>query len=151
MICYCLLALTLYLVGYLAGIYQCLYTTLYCLGALGYLTDNLHVAGCQFLAFLATEDVNHALYILCQTALIVGCHWDDVVHAQVAHHTSLNLNLLGIGLPLHLVARLQLALAHHVGLGKHLDAFLVQITVEDYRAGCLAVQTSLLSLFLPLI
>ena len=48
-ICYCLLALTLYLIGYLAGIYQCLYTTLYCLGALGYLTDNLHVAGCQLL------------------------------------------------------------------------------------------------------
>ena len=38
-ICYCLLALALYLVGYLAGIYQCLYTTLYCLGALGYLWD----------------------------------------------------------------------------------------------------------------
>ena len=150
-ICYCLLALTLYLVGYLAGIYQCLYTTLNCLGTLGYLTDNLHVAGSQLLAFLATEDVNHALYVLCQTALIVGSHRDDMVHAQVAHHTSLNLNLLGIGLPLHLVARLQLALAHHVGLGKHLDAFLVQITVEDYRAGCLAVQTSLLSLFLPLI
>ena len=78
-ICYCLLALTLYLVGYLAGIYQCLYTTLYCLGALGYLTDNLHVAGCQFLAFIATEDVDHALYVLRQTALIVGSHRDDVV------------------------------------------------------------------------
>ena len=74
MISYCLLALALYLVGYLAGIYQCLYTTLYCLGALGYLTDNFHVAGSQLLAFLATEDVNHALYVLCQTALIVGCH-----------------------------------------------------------------------------
>ena len=45
MIGYSLLTLTLYLVGYLAGIHQCLYTTLYRLGALGYLTDNLHVAG----------------------------------------------------------------------------------------------------------
>ena len=95
--------------------------------------------------------MNHTLYILCQTALIVGSHRDDVVHGQVAHHTSLNLNLLGIGLPLHLVARLQLALAHHVGLGKHLDALLVQIAVEDHRAGSLAVQATFLSLFLPLV
>ena len=41
MICYFLLSLALYLVGYLAGIYQCLNTSLYRLGALGYLADNL--------------------------------------------------------------------------------------------------------------
>ena len=60
MIGYGLFALALYLVRHLAGIHQCLNTTLYRLGALGNLTDNLHVAGCQLLAFLATKDVNHS-------------------------------------------------------------------------------------------
>ena len=109
-ISYCLIALILYLVGYLAGIYQLLNTTLDAWVRSAIFTDDIHVAGSQLLAFLAAEDMNHALYILSQTALIVSSHRDDMVHTQVAHYTSLNLNLLGVGLPLHLVTGLQLVL-----------------------------------------
>ncbi|CDC25081.1 unknown [Prevotella sp. CAG:386] len=151
MISHCLLALALYSVGHFTGIHQSLYSSLYGLRALGYLADNLHIAGGELLAFLSAEDINHALYILCQTALVVGCHRNDVVHREVAHHTGLYLNLLGVDFPFHLVARLQLTLVHHIGLGEHVDAFLVEITVEDDGAGRLAVESTLLSFFLPLV
>ena len=74
-----------------------------------------------------------------------------MVHREVAHHTGLYLNLLGVDFPFHLVARLQLTLAHHIGLGEHVNAFLVEITVEDNGAGRLAVESALLSFFLPLV
>ena len=146
-----LVVLALNLVGYLAGIYQLLNTGLDDLSALGNLLDDIDVAGCQLLAFLVTEDVNHVLHILCQLTLIVSSHWDDVVHAQVAHYTSLNLNLLGVGLPFHLVTGFQLVLLHDAHVLKHLDRCRVEITLEDLWTTLLAVQTTLSSFLYPLI
>ena len=151
MISYRLIVLILNLVGHLAGIYQLLNTGLDNLSALGNLLDDIDVAGSQLLAFLVTEDVNHVLHILGQLTLIVSSHRDDVVHAQVAHYTSLNLNLLGVGLPFHLVTGFQLVLLHDTHILEHLDRRRVEITLENLWTALLAVQTTLGSFLYPLI
>ena len=151
MISNCLIVLILNLVGNLAGINQLLNTGLDDLSALGNLLDDIDVAGCQLLAFLVAEDVNHVLHILSQLALIVSSHWDDVVHAQVTHYTSLNLNLLGVGLPFHLVTGFQLVLLHDAHILEHLDSGRVEITLENLRTALLAVQTTLSCFLYPLI
>src|SRR5574344_21804 len=128
-----LLVLIFYLVGYLAGIYQFVYALLDSFCATCYLFYQFDVAGIELVSFGCLEDTVHILYVLHQLALIVGSYRDDMVHAQVAHHTCLYLDNLGIGLPLHFVAGFQFLLGHHVEALKHLDAALVQITLEDYR------------------
>ena len=143
--------LILNLVGYLAGINQLLNTGLDNLSALGNLLDNLDVTGSQLLALLVAEDINHVLHILCQLALIVSSHRDDVVHAQVTHYTSLNLNLLGVGLPFHLVTSFQLVLLHDAHILEHLDSGRVEIALENLWTALLAVQTTLGSFLYPLI
>ena len=151
MISYRLIVLILNLVGHLAGINQLLNTGLDDLSALSNLLDDIDVAGSQLLAFFVTEDINHVLHILSQLALIVSSHWDDVVHAQVAHYTSLNLNLLGVGLPFHLVTSFQLVLLHDTHILEHLDRSWVEITLENLWTALLAVQTTLSSFLYPLI
>ena len=74
-----------------------------------------------------------------------------MVHAQVAHYTSLNLNLLGVGLPFHLVTGFQLVLLHDAHILEHLDSGRVEITLENLRTALLAVQTTLGSFLYPLI
>ena len=147
----CLVVLALYLVGHLAGIDQLLDTGLDDLCALGYLLDDVDVAGGELLALVLAEDVDHVLHILCQLALIVGGDRDDMVHGQVAHHTGLDLYLLGVGLPLHLVASLELVLLHHAHALEHLDGCWVEIALEDLRTALLAVESALGSLFHPLV
>ena len=74
-----------------------------------------------------------------------------MVHREVAKHTGLNLNLLRIGLPLHLVACLQLLLCHHAETLEHLDALLVKVALEDLRARLLHIESALLGLDDPLV
>ena len=81
----------------------------------------------------------------------MGGHRDDVVEREVAQHTCLNLDLLGVGLPFHLVAGLQLVLLHHTGRLKHLDGLGVEITIEDDGGRLLGVETALGSLLNPLV
>ena len=81
----------------------------------------------------------------------MSSHRDDVVHAQVAHYTSLNLNLLGVGLPFHLVTSFQLVLLHDAHILEHLDRCRVEITLKDLWTALLAVQTALGSFLYPLI
>ena len=76
---------------------------------------------------------------------------NDVVHAQVAHHAGLYLNLLGIGFPLHLVTGFEFAATHDVHLFKHPDALGVEIAVEAERAGSLAVESAAGRLGFPLV
>ncbi len=74
-----------------------------------------------------------------------------MVHRQVAQHAGLNLNLLGVGLPFHLVAGLELLLGHHTQALEHLDALLVEVALEDLRAGLLDVESALGSLQHPFV
>ena len=90
--------------------------------ALCNLLNEFHVTARQALGTLSREYFLHALYVLDELTLIVGCHRDDVVHGQVTQHTSLNLYGLHVHLPFHLVTSLQLLLVHHLRAFKHLDA-----------------------------
>ena len=72
-----------------------------------------------------------------------------MVQCQVAQHTCLNLYLLDIHLPFHLVASLQLDLRQNARLVEHLDHLRAQVVVKDARHRCLAVQAAACSLCLP--
>ena len=74
-----------------------------------------------------------------------------MVHGEVAQHTGLNLYLLRVSLPLHLVTSLQLLSVHDVQTLEHIDALLVEIAVEDHRTALLHVKTALGSLNHPLV
>ena len=100
------------LVGYLASLDEGVNTLLDCLGALSNLTDEVDVAVGEFQCLFLTEDVDHALYVLCQLALIVGGNRNDMVHREVAEDTCLNLNLLSVGFPFHLVTSFKLMTVH---------------------------------------
>ena len=76
---------------------------------------------------------------------------DDMVHGQITQYTGLNLNLLCIGFPFHLVASLQFLSVHDVQTLEHVDALLVEIAVEDNRTALLNVKTALGGLHHPLV
>ncbi len=95
--------------------------------------------------------VHALLRSLPELALIVSAYRDDMVHREVAEYACLDLNLLCISLPLHLVASLKLLACHDVLALKHLDVVLVEIALEDLRARSLAVKTATLALLNPLV
>ena len=114
-------------VSHPTGIGQLLDQLLYLLSTLGNLLDELHVTGRQALGLLRVEqrrreDFLDALHVLDEFRLVVRGDGDDVVHGEVAQHTSLNLNGLDVHLPFHLVASLQLLAVHDLGTLEHLDA-----------------------------
>ena len=146
-----LLAFRGYAVCLLACRHQLFHHHLYDLCALGYLADDVDVAGTHLLDFLFREDVAHRLHGLGQSALVVRSHRDDMVHRQVAQHACLNLYLLRISLPLYLVAGSQLLAVHDVETLEHADTVVVEIAVEDERTGCLHIQASTLGLCHPLV
>ena len=74
-----------------------------------------------------------------------------MVDRQVAKDTCLNLHLLSVGFPLYLVASLQLLARHNIERLKHLDGFLVKVTVEDNWTRGFNVESATCSLFLPFI
>ena len=86
-----------------------------------------------------------------QLCLIASGNRDDVVHREVTEHTRFNLYLLGVGFPLHLIARLQFLLGHHAKALEHLDTAVVQVTLKDFRTRLLDVETTSCSLFHPLV
>ena len=145
------LVLILNLVGHLTSVNQLVNTCLDSLGAHGNLFNNLLIALGKLCSRFGREDIIHARHVLSQLALIVCAHRYDVVHRQVAKHTSLNLYLLCISFPFHLVASFQLLACHHVLAFKHLDGALVEIALKNLRARCLAVKTTAGSLFLPFV
>ena len=81
----------------------------------------------------------------------MGGHGDDVVHGEVAHDAGLDLNLLRVGLPLHLVAGLQLLARHDAEAGEHADRGLAEVVVEDDGAARLAVEATTAGLLNPLL
>ena len=103
------------------------------------------------IGLLAAEYLVHVLHGLRQPTLIVGGHRNDVVHRDIAQHAGLNLYLLRVGLPLHLVASSELVAAHHVHALEHLHTGGIEITVEDAGARCLGVETAALRLLTPLV
>ena len=81
----------------------------------------------------------------------MGSHGYDVVHGEIAQHAGLNLDLLRVGLPFHLVAGLQLLLGHHAQTLEHLNTFFVEITLKDLRARLLHIESSLLCFHHPFV
>ena len=74
-----------------------------------------------------------------------------MIHRQLAQHTSLDLNLLHILLPLNLGASLQLLGGIYIQLREEVDALLVEVAVEYEWCRCLAIQTTALRLLAPLV
>ena len=74
-----------------------------------------------------------------------------MVHGEVTQYTSLNLYFLRVGLPFHLITRLQLLLGHHTQTLEHLDTLSVKVTLENLRARLLHIQSTLGSLYDPLV
>ena len=151
MVGHSLFALALYAVGFLAGIDEFFHTRLYLLGALGYLANDFHVACREPGPLLTAEDVEHALYILGQSALVVSGHGDDMIHREVAHHARLYLYLLGVGFPFHLVAGAEFVLFHHARRLEHADALSIEIAIEAHGTAGLAVESPLTGFGLPLV
>ena len=99
----CLKMLVLDAVGNAASLNELFYSVLNNLCTLGYLRDDFLVARGEFLGSLVREDVEHALHVLSQTTLIVGADGDYMVHRKIAEDACLNLYLLLISLPYHLI------------------------------------------------
>ena len=76
---------------------------------------------------------------------------NDVVHRQVAQHTALDLNLLGVGLPLHLGAGFEFDPGVNPHLAEHPQRLLVEVAVENQRRGSLAVEPALRGFGLPFV
>ena len=74
-----------------------------------------------------------------------------MVHREVSQYAGLNLDLLRVSLPLHLVAGLELLLGHDTQAFKHINALLVEIALEDLRTALLNVQTTLLGFEYPFV
>ena len=102
--------LALNLVCNLAGIDEFVHAALYGLCALGNLLNQLEVAFRELVSLVGRIDAAHVLNVLHEHRLIVGGDRNDMVHGEVAHHASLNLNLLRVCLPLHLVSCLKFLL-----------------------------------------
>ena len=74
-----------------------------------------------------------------------------MVSGEVAKHTRLNLDFLGVNFPFHLVASFQLNVGEYAGAREHLHALGLEIRVEDERSRCLAIKATLCSFFFPLV
>jgi len=111
-------------------------------GVFGYLADDGEVLCRQAVGFLRREESLHLVDVVDELRLVFRGDGDDVVHHQVAQHARLDLYLLRVGLPLHLVACLQLLPCHHTHRLEHADAAFVEVTVEDERTARLAVQSA---------
>ena len=74
-----------------------------------------------------------------------------MVDAEVAEDTALNLNLLGVGFPLDLVAGLKFSFAEYSGLLEESYARLGEVAVEDEGSGGLAVEPASCRFGLPLV
>ena len=139
------------LVGQLTCVNQFLNTFLDGKCALRNLLDNLLVTCREFISSVDGEYHSHVVQIREQLALVACGYRDDVVHREVAQHAGLNLDFLGVGLPLHLVAGLKLLLGHHTQTLEHLYAGIVEITLKDFWTALLNVQTAFLGLENPLV
>ncbi len=112
---------------------------------------DVHDAVGELLALLGTIDDHEVLHVLGEHGLIVCGHRYDVVEREVAQHARLDLQLLGEGLPFHLVAGLELVLLHHTHRLEHLDALRVEVAVEDDRCRLLGVEAALGGFLNPLV
>ena len=117
----------------------------------GYLFNELEVSGTECIGLHRRKYLMHGLDIGQQTALIIGSDRDDVVHRKVAKYTCLNLNLLRIGLPFDLIAGFQFLAGHDTEAFEHLNAFSIEVSIENDWAGCLDIETTSGCLGLPFI
>ena len=138
-------------VGQATGLGELLHKLLDALGALGYLLDELHVAGAETAGLVFVEDALHALHVLDELALVVGGDGYDVVHGEVAQHARLYLHGLDIHLPFHLVAGYELLAVHHLHALEHVDGGLVEVVLDDDGARLLDVEAPVSSLLHPLV
>ena len=74
-----------------------------------------------------------------------------MVHGQISEHTGFDLDFLGIGFPFHLVASFQFLLRHDSDCLEHLDAFRLQVVVEDNGNAGFAIQTTTGSFSFPFV
>ncbi len=72
-----------------------------------------------------------------------------MVDRHPGHHAGLDLDHLAVGLPLHLVASLQLLLGIHSGLLEHPDRLRSRELLDHLRDAGLDIKTALLGLGLP--
>ena len=85
-------------------------------------------------------------HVVEQDGLVACGDGNDVVHAEVAQHTTFDLHLFEVGFPLDFVACTKFIVAHDVHLLKHPNAFGVEIAVEDNGATGFAVKAAALGL-----
>ena len=88
------------------------------------------------------EDAANLGGVVDKYRLIADGHGDDVVKGKVAEDAGLDLNLFGVGLPLHLVAGTQLKVVEYASLGKHFLGCGSEVCVEDFGHRGLAVETA---------
>ena len=93
----------------------------------------------------------HLPHLVEEHILILRCGRHDIIHRQLAQHTSLNLYLLDIVFPLNLGTSLQLFGVIDTHLREEFDARLVEIAVENKRCRSFAIETSALRLLAPLL
>ena len=84
-----------------------------------------------------------------QQALVVHGDGDDVVEREITQHTRLDLHLLDIDLPLHLVACLQLLTGEDTHAGEKFDGLRTEIGIVLQRDAVLAIQSTASRLLFP--
>ena len=109
MICKCLLVLVLDGVGLLAGLDHCVNLLTQIGNKFRYVGNQTHAYACHSRVVIG-KHLLHSGDVLEQFGLICKCSRDDMVDSHTANHTALNLNFLGICLPLDLVAGLKFLL-----------------------------------------
>ena len=115
-----------------------------------YLADDAQLVGTKLLSLFAAQHLGHVAHAFGQAVLVFRGNGDDMIDGQVAQHARLYLNLLRIGVPFHLVARLEFGQGHHAHFLKHRHALFLQIGIEDERTTGLAVQAAAQGFGLPL-
>ena len=109
-------------VGYPTGIRQFLNQLLNPLRTLGNFLDEFHVTCRKSLGAVGIEDSLHTLNVLDELALVMCRNGNNMVHGQIAQHTSFYLYGFDIHLPFHFIAGFQLLAIHDLDALKHLDA-----------------------------
>ena len=108
-VCDSFLALGCYRVGLLACLHHIVDSLADNVDVLRYFFYSLEVA-CSDLRPALTKELAELHEIIDQCRLIARGHGDDVIEGEIAENAGLDLNLLGINLPLHLIAGLKLYL-----------------------------------------
>ena len=146
-----LLALRSDLISTPAGIHHCINSALHSRNVVGDRFNRGKVLRSDTLGFLGREKLLDFIYIVEKERLIAHGSRNHMVHGKIAEHTALNLYLLGVHFPFHLIAGCELLARKNAGLLKHLHILRMHVDIIHQRSRSLSVETATSSLFLPFI